>query len=123
MALQGHPLRNELLKPKLTVRQARTLMRDYRTGQGTQEDWQVGETRRYLNEALTHAKQALKYGHPTQAHLNPDVLRKALDNPPQAMAALRLGGNALITLADEVERALAPPAPPPMFDDATTNAT
>jgi len=124
-ALQGHPEAVEIIteNPDLTTREARTRMRDYRVGQGTQENWQVGETRRWFAQAVKHAQGAIQYGHPASAHLDPTIVRAALDNPDQTEAALRAGGRGLITLADEVKRALAPPTPPPMFDDAPGEAT
>ena len=51
-ALQGHPEREEIIKnkPNLTVREARTFMRDLRQSRG--EDYRVDETRRWFAEAL-----------------------------------------------------------------------
>jgi hypothetical protein len=120
-ALQAHPLRDEIIKenPDLTQRQARTFMRDYNLAQGqaqADENWKVNETRRWYAAAVKHAQEAIKYGHPEHAFLDPDLLRKALDNPDQTIASLRLGGEAFISAANTVERALAPP-PAPMFDD------
>ena len=102
-------------------------MKDYRVAHGLQEDWRVGETRRWLAEAVKHALEAhKKYGHLKQEYLDPNILRQALDEPDKLVATLRLGGRALNTLADEVECALTtPPAllPPPMFDDPPDNST
>jgi hypothetical protein len=126
-ALQGHPKRAEIIKerPDLTVREARTIMKDYRVVHGLQEDWRVGETGRWFGEAVKHALEAhKKYGHLKQEYLDPNILRQAVDDPDKLVATLRLGGRALITLADEVECALTtPPAllPPPMFDDNSTS--
>jgi hypothetical protein len=122
-ALQAHPNRAEILKnnPNLTVREARTFMRDHHKAHGKEQDWRVEETRRFLNEAKKFALEAhKKYGHLKQEHLDSEVLRQAVDEPDKLVATLRLGGQALITLAEEVESALpTPPAllPPPMFDD------
>jgi len=122
-ALQGHPEREEIInkvKPK-TVKEARTIMRDYRKAHGLQEEWQVGETRRLLAEAVKHALEAhKKYGHLKPEHLDPNILRQAVDEPDKLVDTLRMGGRAFITLADEIVSALTtPPAllPPPMFDD------
>jgi hypothetical protein len=119
-ALAAHPEKDEIIKanPKLTVRKARTLMRDYRKAQGEEQDWRVEETRRWLGQAVEHALDAhKKYGHLKQEYL--DTLRQAVDEPDKTVATLRLGGQDLITLADEVEFAFTtPPAlPSPMFDD------
>ena len=96
-------------------------MKDYRVAHGLQEDWRVGETRRWLAEAVKHALEAhKKYGHLKQEHFDLNILRQAVDEPDKLVATLRLGGRALNTLADEVECALTTPAallPPPMFDD------
>ena len=121
-ALATHPAKEEILKnPPKTVREARTLMKDYRKAHGLQEDWRVGETRRWFGEAVKHALEAhKKYGHLKQEYLDPNILRQALDEPDKLVTTLRLGGRALNTLADEVECALTTPAallPPPMFDD------
>jgi hypothetical protein len=135
-ALKGHPLCEEIIKdnPKLTLSQARTRMNDYNSGQGkgqhqdqaqtqaqTQdENWKVNEVRRYYAQVAKHAQEAIKYRHPfDNAFLDPDLLRQALDNPDQTIASLRLGGNALISAADAVEHALAPPLalPAPMWTD------
>ena len=99
-------------------------MKDYRVAHGLQEDWRVGETRRWLAEAVKHALEAhKKYGHLKQEYLDPNILRQAVDEPDKLVATLRLGGRALNTLADEVECALTTPAallPAPMFDDNST---
>jgi hypothetical protein len=126
-ALAAHPEREEIIEAnrkanrKLTVREARKLMKDYRKAHGLQEEWQVGETRRWLAEAVKHALEAhKKYGHPAQEHLDPAILRQAVDEPDKLVDSLRLGGRALNTLADEVECAFTTPAallPAPMFDD------
>jgi len=98
-----------------------------RDGQGQQKkDWRVEETRRLLGEAKKLALDAhKKYGHPAQEHLDPNILRQAVDEPDKLVTTLRLGGQALNTLADEVEGALTTPfaLPPPMFDDTPGNAT
>ena len=126
-ALAAHPEREEIIEAnrkanrKLTVREARKLMKDYRKAHGLQEDWRVGETRRWFGEAVKHALEAhKKYGHLKQEHFDLNILRQAVDEPDKLVATLRLGGRALNTLADEVECALTTPAallPPPMFDD------
>jgi transposase-like protein len=123
--IQGHPEAEEIAKgPKLTARQAHTLMRDYRKAHPEkQQEWQVRDTRGWVGQAVKHANEAIQYGHPAAHRLDPAILRPALDNPEQAEAALRLGGGALITLADEIKRALAPPTPPPMFDDVPAAPT
>jgi transposase-like protein len=125
-AIQGlpEPVQDEILKLKPTVRQAHTHARDYRAAHPEiQEDWKVRDARGWLGQAEKHAKDAIQYGHPASAHLAPAILRQAIDNVDQMLATLRAGGKALNTLADEVERALAPPTPPPMFDDATIRPT
>src|SRR5262249_20343155 len=60
---------------------------------------------------------AIKYGHPKPDYLDPEVMCKAIDDWDKLENGLRLGGQALIRLADEVKRmrVLAFP-PPPMFD-------
>jgi hypothetical protein len=118
-ALQGHPKRDEIIEAhrkanrKLTKREARTYMRDLRASQGQEEDWKVQEARSWLGRANNHALEAVKYGEPTEQYLNPATLRQAVDEPEKLMATLRAGGAALITLADKLQRALAPPAPMP----------
>jgi transposase-like protein len=125
-ALQSHPEADKVIEehlkehPKLTRRQADGYMSDYRA---THPEWRVTETNRWFAKAEKHAQGAIQLGHPAQQHLDPAILRQALDNPEQTEAALRKGGEALITLADEVKRALAPPTPPPMFDDAPGDAS
>jgi hypothetical protein len=144
-SLQGHPQRYEIIdnNPHMTEREGRDVMHLYRVAkkapeqgqsqgekaqgqeeqpeptqaQKNQEDWRVGEARRWFAQAVKHAQDAIKYGHPAAAHLDPVILRDALDDLNQQMAALRLGGRALIALAIKVKRALASPTPPPMFDD------
>src|SRR5262249_33177772 len=55
-ALATHPAKEEIIQERqrqgrpLTVREARTIMRDLRKVQGQEEDWRVEETRRFLNE-------------------------------------------------------------------------
>jgi hypothetical protein len=119
-ALQGlpDPVVEKILreKPKLTVRQAHTHARDWRAGH-PDEQWQVRHTRGWIGQAEQHATGAIQYGRPAAEHLDPANLRQALDNPEQTIAALRRGGEALIRLADELERVLAL-LPTPMFDDA-----
>jgi hypothetical protein len=131
-ALQGHPGRYEILEQNhdLTVREARTRMKDYRLGQGIpepepepepepaqQEPQPVIESRRWFTKPVTLAKMAVesRCGHVTQQRLDPDTLRKALttpelDSPEQVEATLRAGGEELITLADKLKGA--------MLDDA-----
>jgi transposase-like protein len=124
--IQDHPKRAEIIKanPNLTVREARTHMRDYRLAHPEkQQEWQVRDTRGWLGHAVKHAKDAIQYGHPAAHCLDPAILRLALDNPEQAEATLRAGGGALITLADEIKRALASPTPPPMFEAKPNDAT
>src|SRR5262245_24361617 len=106
-ALQAHPDRVSILKaePDITVREARTKARAHRATKDP--DWRVNETRRWFCQAVNHARDAIKYGHPAQDDLNPDILRDALDEPDRAVATLRAGGRALTALADEVEDALA----------------
>ena len=120
-ALQAHPKRERIInnRPNLTRAEARTLASNYRQAQAQDPDWRVNETRRFYSAAVKHAQEAIKYGFPAVVDMNPDVLRQAIDNIDQATAALRLGGNALLTLADAVEQALAPPPalPAPMFND------
>jgi hypothetical protein len=119
-ALQGHPLRAEIVKnnPNLTRREARTFMQDYKKAHGQDEDWEVIESRRWWAQREQDALVLVKNGRPAQKHLDPAILRQALDNPDQLLATLRAGGNASLALADMVEQALAPPTPPPppMFD-------
>jgi hypothetical protein len=121
-ALQGHPKSDEIIKndPNLTREKARTLMQDYRLGQGKDEDWRVNETRRWCAEVTEFARRGIKYGHPAQAHLDSAVLQQAVDDGEQMLATWRACAKALNTAADEVERALTPPPalPKPMFDDA-----
>jgi len=125
-ALQGHPKRAEIIKefPNLTVAKARIFMSDYRKAKGVQADWQVRDTRGWLGQAKKHADEAIQYGHPKQEHLDPNILRQAIDDWDILIAGLRLGGEALVRLADELKRVrpLALPEPPlllprPMFDD------
>jgi hypothetical protein len=129
-ALQAHPVRDKIIKerPDLTVREARTMMKDYRLGQGIpaqqepqqQEPQPVIEARRWFTKPVTLARTAVesRCGHVTQQYLDPAILRPALttpelDSPEQVEATLRAGGEELITLADKLKGALAPP----MFDD------
>jgi hypothetical protein len=128
-ALQSHPEREEIINanPKLTVREARTFMRDYRKAQGEEQDWRVEETRRLLGEAAKLALEAhKKYGHLKPEHLDPNILRQAVDEPDQLVATFDLGIRALTTLRDEVVSGLTTPAallPAPMFDDDTDQTT
>jgi hypothetical protein len=120
-ALQAHPKRDEIINiPGMTVAKARTFMRDYRKaqGQGQEEDARVRNTRGWLNEVVEFAAEAYKkYGYPMQERLDPVILRQATDDPDKVVRTVRLGARTLSTLADEFERAFAPPTPPPMFDD------
>jgi hypothetical protein len=132
-ALQGHPKRDEIIKElDPTVREARTLMKDYREAQGQKEDGRVRNTRGWFAAAKKHAHEAIQYGHPKQEHLDPNIMRQAIDDWDTLEASLHSGGGALIRLADEVKRArpLAFPTLEPMFDDkpnadeaAATDAT
>jgi hypothetical protein len=143
-ALQAHPDRAEIIKdnPKLTKRQATAIMRTWRQvqeqdqAQEQEQDewlerlrnldpqlrWKVIEARHWLDAAKKHALETIKYGHPAEQHLDSEVLRHAVDEPDKLVTTLRLGGQALNTLADEVECALTTPLalPPPMFDDNST---
>ena len=70
------------------------------------------------------ARRGIKYKYPAQEHLDPAVLRKAVDDKDQMLATWRACGRGLIDLADVVESALAPPPAllPPMFDDTPDEA-
>jgi hypothetical protein len=106
-ALAAHPLRDTIIKelPKLTVREARTFMRDWRIAHPAEDhNWTGDEARRWFAAAIKHAADSIKYGYPAQSHLDPDILE-------QALATLRSASRAFAALADAVERALAP-APP-----------
>jgi hypothetical protein len=120
-ALAAHPLRDSIIKdfPKLTVREARTFMRDWRIAHPAEDHNMTGdEARRWFAAAIKHAADSIKYGFPAQSHLDPDILEQALDRPDTAIATLRSASRAFASLADAVERALAPPLalPKPDFD-------
>jgi hypothetical protein len=126
-ALQAHPKRDEIIKenPNLTTREARTYMRDWHAAHPEeQEKWQVGEARRWFAQAEKHAQEAIKYGFPAVAHLDPVILRQALDNPEQTEATFRAGARAFFKLIIEMKRGLRERerTPPPMFDDAPAEA-
>jgi hypothetical protein len=122
-ALQGHPKRDEIINNIKTVREARTIMKDYRVAQGQEEDWRVEETRRWFGQAEKHAREGIQYGHPAKENLDSAILRQALDEPDKLVATLRADAQGKNRLADIVESAFAPPAllPPPMFDDKATS--
>ena len=63
--------------------------------------------RAWFAKALKHAAEATNYGYVREEYLDPDVLRQAIDNVDQLLAALRAGGKAQIDLADKIERARA----------------
>ena len=92
------PARTAILKTKPTVRDARAAARNYHATHG-EKDWRVDEARRWFAQAVKHAQQAIQYGHPAAAYMDPVILRQALDDLDQQMAALRLGGRCLIALA------------------------
>jgi hypothetical protein len=140
-ALQGlpQPVQDKILKekPNLTVREAHTHARDYRaahpaqgeftpeslvpqqdqtSASAEQEDWRLRDARPWFAKAHQHAAEATNYSYVNEDYLEPTVLRAAIENLDQFLAALRAGGAALIGLADKVERKLAPP-PPPMWSD------
>jgi hypothetical protein len=120
-ALAAHPLRDTIFKehPKLTVRQARTFMRDWRTAHPAEDHNMTGdEARRWFATAIKHAADSVKYGYPARSHLDPDILEQALDRPDAAIATLRSASRAFASLADAVERALVPQLalPKPDFD-------
>jgi len=68
-ALATHPAKEEIIKtnPKLTVREARTLMRDYRKAQGQEQDWRIEEMRRSLGEITECALKILNPHSPDNA--------------------------------------------------------
>jgi hypothetical protein len=86
----------------------------------------VIEARRWLDAAKKHALEAVKYGHPAEQHLDPEVLRHAVGDKEQLdklCFTLHAGGRGgLSTLADKLERAYEPPAPvpPPMFEESAS---
>src|SRR5262249_38822709 len=69
-------------------------------------------------------QEAIQYAHPKQAHLDPDIMRKAVDDWDTTEASFDKGSRAYATLRDEMRR-LRPLAfpkpvlllPRPMFDD------
>ena len=121
-ALQGHPERDKIIKEvKPGVREARTIMKDYRVAQGQDPDkgqeqdqaqeqdewlerlrnlepqlrWKVIEARRFLDEAKKFALDAhKKYGHLKLEHLDLNILLHAVDEPDKLVTTLRLGGQA-----------------------------
>jgi len=121
-ALQGHPERDKIIKEvKPGVREARTIMKDYRVAQGQDPDkgqeqdqaqeqdewlerlrnlepqlrWKVIEARRFLDEAKKFALDAhKKYGHLKLEHLDLNILCYAVDEPDKLVTTLRLGGQA-----------------------------
>jgi len=121
-ALATHPAKEEILKnPPKTVREARTLMRDYRVAHGKEQNkgqeqaegqeqdkwqerlrnlepqlrWKVIEARRFLDEAKKFALDAhKKYGHLKLEHLDLNILLHAVDEPDKLVTTLRLGGQA-----------------------------
>src|SRR5262249_21922343 len=135
-ALQGHPGRDEIIKeyPKLTVREARTIMRDYRLAQeqdqdqdkeqeqaegqdqekgkdqNQEEDWHVEAMRRALGEVTEFAGRPHAIsGHLSKQNITPIVLRAAVGDVDVILTTWRRGARAVITLAVGVKSFLKPP--------------
>ena len=63
----------------------------------------------------------MRDGHPAHSHIDPLVLRQAIDRKDETVASLRLGGQAWIKLADIVERAFAPDDDKSFSDEAASD--
>ena len=124
--LQAHPDKAEILEQyrkqdrKLTKREARTIMKNYRKTHAEDLDWRVTEMRRSLDEVTEFARKVYeKFGHLSKQHIDRAVLLQAVDNKDMMLTTWRLGGLTLSDYADVVESALEPLAAlPPPLDEA-----
>jgi hypothetical protein len=109
--LEAHPLRDEIIRerPNLTKRQARSIMRAHRQAHEDELDWRIKESRRWFAGVVKRAQQAISDGRPALSHIDPAVLRQAIDNKDEALTTLHLGSQAWINLIDIVERAFDDP--------------
>ena len=132
-ALQAHPGRNEIIKekPDLTVREARTYMRDYKLAhpsksEAKDEHWKVKLTRNWCNELTAFAQGGARYRHIAPEHLDPIVLQQVRvddDDWEHMLAIWRNCATILNTAADELDQARSRAPKPPMFDDPPGDAT
>src|SRR5262245_38009764 len=86
-------------------------------GQGQKKDRPARNTRGWLNEAVKLARTVHKnHGESTHKHLDPNILRQAVDEPEKKADTLRKGARAFLIIADKLD-------PPPPIEDTESDAT
>ena len=153
-ALQAHPLREEIIKenPELTMREARTLMKDWRTAHAEEaqtdpaeeptpaptqeptpepapapapaptEPWEVIEARRWFDSVMPHVMAIIHSGHPSAKHLDAITMLCALRERLQETIAAFRLCGKVSTAWADAMEQALKPPPAPMFDDKPSEA-
>jgi hypothetical protein len=112
--LQAHPDRFEIIErnPNLTVRDARSKMRQYKKAQLTVPDWLRTNTKRWFQDVIKHAGLVLRDAEVADSSISPELHQIWLEViEPKLLPILREAGDALLQLTDFIEKVLQEPPP------------